>query len=137
MIQNKFIKNLYHTLSSLTPVVIIDFALLWGFYRSLSFENNYGIWLLIFAVLLLVGFFTFGFYFIFQTVIINEHGIQINLLSHRIRFVPWSEVEGICLTNRNRNPVYLLTIKNGANLLLDGRKKIKKALVHYSSFLIE
>ena len=81
MLKNKFFKNLFQSISAFVAIFVVYIPCIFGFFESLKYESNLG-WILLVAPLsLYVLFFLFGFYWIFQKVIIDERGIKITLLN--------------------------------------------------------
>ncbi len=132
MIKNTFIKNWYQVISYFLVIMVFVGILLLGYFASLDFESNNGWYLLVIALALIVLFFGIGFYWIFQTVEIDEKGIRTKLFRKTIRCVSWEKVTDIRYTGVARNSVYAISIENEKNLNLDARKSIKKAIAHYA-----
>lgn len=82
---------------------------------------------------LIASFFIFGFYFIFQKVIINEDGIKIVLIHKLMREHKWEEIETIEEANIMKNPALRIKLFNGSEIHLDNRKKIVNAIEKYSN----
>ncbi len=132
MIKNTFIKNWYQVISYFLVIMVFVGILLLGYFASLDFESNNGWYLLVIALALIVLFFGIGFYWIFQTVEMDEKGIRTKLFRKTIRTVSWEKVTDIRYTGVARNSVYAISIENEKNLNLDARKSIKKAICHYA-----
>lgn len=132
MIKNKFYKNLYQSISFFSVIVIFVFFLLLGFIVSLNYEYGSGWILLVIAVSLIILFFLFGFYWIFQRVIINEEGVKIFFLKKVIKKYTWDEVESIEEANIMRNPALNIKMMNGSEVHLDKRKAIIRTIEFYS-----
>ena len=75
--KHKFYKNLFQTISYFAVIILFEVFLLIGFFTSLSYGQNFGWILLIISLSLIALFFLIGFYWIFQIVSIDEHGIKI------------------------------------------------------------
>ena len=82
---------------------------------------------------LIASFFIFGFYFIFQKVIINEDGIKIVLIRKLMREHKWEEIETIEEANIMKNPALRIKLVNGSEIHLDNRKIIVNAIEKYSN----
>lgn len=132
MIKNSFIKNLYQVISNFSVIMVFVGALLLGYLASLDYESGNGWYLLVIALALIVLFFGIGFYWIFQTVEIDEKGIRTKLFRKTIRNISWKNVTDIRYTSVARNPAYVISIANEKNLNLDARKSIKIAIGHYA-----
>ena len=132
MKKNIFLKNLYQIISFALVISIFIFFLLLGYFVSLNYENNNGWYLLLIAGVLIASYFIIGFYWIFQTVEIDEKGIKIKILGKNIRNVKWDNIIEIKYASVMRNPAYVLLIKNEKNINLDSRKSIKKAMIYYA-----
>ena len=85
---------------------------------------------------LIASFFIFGFYFIFQKVIINEDGIKIVLIHKLMREHKWEEIETIEEANYMKNPALIINLVNGSEIHLDNRKIIVNAIEKYSNIKI-
>ena len=132
--KHKFFKNLYPTVSWFLTICVLVFFLLFGYFESLSYENGGQGWLLlVFAGSVIVLFFLVGFYWIFQTVEIDQTGITTKIFKKTIRKVDWNSVEDIRYANVMRNPAYVLKIKNEKNLNLDCRKQIRIAIAYFGN----
>ena len=132
MKKSTFIKNLYQIISCFLVIMVFVVSLLLGFFASLDSENNNGWYLLIIAFSLIVLFFIFGGYWIFQTVEIDAKGIKTKIFKKIIRSVSWDDITEIKYASVMRNPAYVLSIDNEKNLNLDSRKSIKKAMNYYA-----
>ena len=130
--KQKFVKNLFQTVSYFAVLVIFEVILLGGFWTSLSYEHNFGWILLIVALSLVVLFFLVGFYWVFQQVYIDESGIKIFFAKKIIKQYEWKEINTIEETNIMRNPAIRIKMFNGTEIHLDKRKSIIKALEKYS-----
>lgn len=134
MIKNKFFKNLYQSLCFFASVLVIICLIL--FVHSLEFGINTAWILLCGAAALIILFFVIGFYWIFQTVIIDEKGIKIVLINKTIRECAWNEIESIERTNYMRNPALEIKLLNDSKIHLDDRKSIRKSIAIYSKDII-
>lgn len=132
MIKNTFIKNWYQVISYFLVIMVFVGILLLGYFASLDFESNNGWYLLVIALALIVLFFGIGFYWIFQTVEIDEKGVRTKLFRKTIRNVSWESITDIQCTSVARNPAYTISLENEKNLNLDARKSIKNAIGHYA-----
>lgn len=132
MKKNIFLKNLYQIISFALVISIFIIFLLLGYFVSLNYENNNGWYLLLIAGVLIASYFIIGFYWIFQTVEIDEKGIKIKILGKNIRNVKWDNIIEIKYASVMRNPAYVLLIKNEKNINLDSRKSIKSAMIYYA-----
>ena len=132
--KHKFFKNLYQTVSWFLTICVLVFFLLFGYFESLSYGNNGQGWLLlVFTGSVMVLFFVIGFYWIFQTVEIDQTGITTKIFKKTIRKVDWNSVEDIRYSNVMRNPAYVLKIKNEKDLNLDCRKQIRRAIIYFGN----
>ena len=123
----KIIKNLYQTLSALAAVAIIDLALLAGFIFSLFKEQpNYG-WI----ALVIILYFIIGFYWIFQTVVIDEKGIRVKFFNKTLKEFDIKDIECFAIGNKYRNTIIAIQRKDGARLNIDKRKKALECLKFY------
>ena len=132
MKKNIFLKNLYQIISFALVISIFIIFLLLGYFVSLNYENNNGWYLLLIAGVLIASYFIIGFYWIFQTVEIDEKGIKIKILGKNIRNVKWDDIIEFKYASVMRNPAYVLIIKNEKNINLDSRKSIKNAMIYYA-----
>ena len=132
-----FLKNLYQIISFALVISIFIIFLLLGYFASLNYENNNGWYLLLIAGVLIASYFIIGFYWIFQTVEIDEKGIKIKILGKNIRNVKWDNMIEIKYASVMRNPAYVISIGNEKNLNLDSRKSIKKAMIYYAPQVIK
>ena len=137
MLKNKFLKNLYQTVSNLGVVVVLEIPIIAGYLNSLQFDENYGWILLIISAIIAFLYFGIGFYWIFQKVIITNNSIRIIFLGKTIREYLWTDVANIKKSNHLRNPALKITLKNGNFLYLDDRKKIRYAITTISKIDIE
>lgn len=137
MLKNKFLKNLYQTVSSLGVIVVLEIPIIGGFLYSLQLDENYGWILLIISAIIAFLYFGIGFYWIFQKVIITNNSIRIIFLGRTISEYLWTDVANIKKSNHLRNPTLKITLKNGNFLYLDDRKKIRYAITTISKIDIE
>lgn len=137
MLKNKFLKNLYQTVSSLGVIVVLEIPIIGGFLYSLQLDENYGWILLVISAIIAFLYFGIGFYWIFQKVIITNNSIRIILLGRTISEYLWTDVANIKKSNHLRNPTLKITLKNGNFLYLDDRKKIRYAITTISKIDIE
>lgn len=130
--KQKFYKNLFQTMSYFAVIILFEVFLLIGFFTSLSYGQNFGWILLIISLSLIVLFFLIGFYWIFQIVSIDEHGIKILFKSRMIKQLKWEEIDTIEEANIMRNPALRIKAFDGSEIHLDKRKQIVKAIEIYS-----
>lgn len=132
--QQKFIKNLYQTLCCFIPcVIIIPFSCVISFIGIKEESFQYAVIIISIIVGVLFLFFLVGCYWMFQTIVIDEDGIQVKLFKKILRKVEWNEVEDIVYGSVNKGPVYIFKIKEALDLNIDCRKKIKKSLYYYGN----
>ena len=130
--KKQFLKNLFQSITFFSVIFLLDILLLWGFIESLKYKPNNGWILLAIAFFLLAMFLFVGFYWIFQTVEINDRGIKIRFFSKCIKIIVWKNVEKIEYGTVMRNPAYIITLKDKTKLNLDARKQIGLLLNTYS-----
>lgn len=123
MLKHKFYKNLFQTISCFAVIMVFEILLLVGFFASLSYGQNFGWILLIISLSLIVLFFLIGFYWIFQKVSIDESGIKIYFMNKIVKQLKWEEIDIIEEANIMRNPAIRIKALNGAQIHLDKRKK--------------
>ena len=126
MLKHKFYKNLFQTISYFAVIMVFEILLLVGFFVSLSYGQNFGWILLIISISLIVLFFLIGFYWIFQKVSIDESGIKIYFMNKIVKQLKWEEIDIIEEANIMRNPAIRIKALNGAQIHLDKRKKLLK-----------
>ena len=131
MLKHKFYKNLFQTISCFAVIMVFEILLLVGFFVSLSYGQNFGWILLIISLSLIVLFFLIGFYWIFQKVSIDESGIKIYFMNKIVKQLKWEEIDIIEEANIMRNPAIRIKALNGAQIHLDKRKKIIKVIEIY------
>ena len=132
MLKHKFYKNLFQTISYFAVIMVFEILLLVGFFVSLSYGQNFGWILLIISLSLIVLFFLIGFYWIFQKVSIDESGIKIYFMNKIVKQLKWEEIDTIEEANIMRNPVLKIKAFDGTEIHLDKRKQIVKAIEIYS-----
>ena len=132
MLKHKFYKNLFQTISYFAVIMVFEILLLVGFFVSLSYGQNFGWILLIISLSLIVLFFLIGFYWIFQRVSIDEGGIKIYFMNKIIKQLKWKEIDIIEEANIMRNPALKIKAFDGTEIHLDKRKQIVKAIEIYS-----
>ena len=76
--------------------------------------------------------FLIGFYWIFQIVSIDEHGIKILFKRKIVKQLKWEEIDTIEEANIMRNPALRIKAFDGSEIHLDKRKQIVKAIEIYS-----
>ena len=126
MLKHKFYKNLFQTISYFAVIMVFEILLLVGFFASLSYGQNFGWILLIISLSLIVLFFLIGFYWIFQKVSIDEGGIKIYFMNKIVKQLKWEEIDIIEEANIMRNPAIRIKALNGTQIHLDKRKKLLK-----------
>ena len=131
MLKHKFYKNLFQTISCFAVIMVFEILLLVGFFASLSYGQNFGWILLIISLSLIVLFFLIGFYWIFQKVSIDESGIKIYFMNKIVKQLKSEEIDIIEESNIMRNPAIRIKALNGAQIHLDKRKKIIKVIEIY------
>ena len=131
MMQKRFYKNLYQSISWGISCAVLITAILAGYCASLQYGENDGWILLVFAASIALMFFLIGFYWIYQTIEIDQNGIHIKLLWKTIRTDSWSDVISIEEKTVMKNPAFVITIRNQKHLNLDRRKKIMNAIILY------
>ena len=131
MLKHKFYKNLFQTISYFAVIMVFEILLLVGFFVSLSYGQNFGWILLIISLSLIVLFFLIGFYWIFQRVSIDEGGIKIYFMNKIVKQLKWEEIDIIEEANIMRNPAIRIKALNGTQIHLDKRKKIIKVIEIY------
>ena len=119
MLKNKFFKNLFQSISVFVAISLIYIPCTFGFFESLKYASNLG-WIL------------FGFYWIFQKVIIDERGIKITLLNKILKERKWDEIDYIEETNFMKNPAIMIKLIDGSEIYLDRRKSIIILIEIYS-----
>jgi hypothetical protein len=80
----------------------------------------------------LILFFSLGFYWIFQMVIIDNEGVKILFCKKIIKECSWDKIENIEEANIMKNPALRIRIAGGSELHLDKRKRIISAIEFYS-----
>ena len=131
MLKHKFYKNLFQTISYFAVIMVFEILLLVGFFVSLSYGQNFGWILLIISLSLIVLFFLIGFYWIFQKVSIDESGIKIYFMNKIVKQLKWEKIDIIEEANIMRNPAIRIKALNGTQIHLDKRKKIIKVIEIY------
>ena len=126
MLKHKFYNNLFQTISYFAVIIVFEILLLVGFFASLSYGQNFGWILLIISLSLIVLFFLIGFYWIFQKVSIDEGGIKIYFMNKIVKQLKWEEIDIIEEANIMRNPAIRIKALNGTQIHLDKRKKLLK-----------
>ena len=129
--KKRFIKNLYQILSfSLCALILILPILCMPLLAN--FTNKTANSLALYSTLIVIlSFFFLGFYWIFQTVEIDEAGIKVYFLSKTLRDISWKQIESIRIGGVMKNPAFVIKISGQKDLNLDKRKAIKKALELY------
>ena len=138
MLKHKFYKNLFQTISYFAVIMVFEILLLVGFFVSLSYGQNFGWILLIISLSLIVLFFLIGFYWIFQRVSIDESGIKIYFMNKIVKQLKWEEIDIIEEANIMRNPAIRIKALNGTQIHLDKRKKIIKVIeIYYQKKIVK
>lgn len=137
LMKQKFYKNLFQTLSFLAVIMVLELILLLAFFESLSYEDSSGWILLVISLALMILFFLIGFYWIFQTVLIDETGIKIVLIRKKLKEVKWEEIDTMKKANIMRNPAIRIKTFGGTEIHLDQRKSIIKVIETNSKRIIE
>ena len=132
MLKHKFYKNLFQTISYFAVIMVFEILLLVGFFVSLSYGQNFGWILLIISLSLIVLFFLIGFYWIFQIIYFDESGIKILFKNRIVKQLKWEEVDTIEEANIMRNPALKIKAFDGTEIHLDKRKQIVKTIEIYS-----
>ena len=122
----RYLKNRFQIISFLISMLIFIFASL----LALIILKDKALALFIaaipVAIILLCSI--LGFYVVFQFVSFDEIGIHIYLLRKEIRIINWVDVVEIQESCIYRGDVYSIKSKDGKELNLDRRKKIKKEI---------
>lgn len=131
MVKNRFIKNLFQSISWGVSCFVLITAILAGYFASLQYGSSNSWILLAFAVGIVLLFFLIGFYWIFQTIEIDQQGIYVRILQKTIRTIYWTDVVNIEAKTVMKNPAYVVTVRGQTHLNLDRRKKIRNAISQY------
>lgn len=78
-------------------------------------------------------YFGFGFYVVFQKVIINSEGIEIWLFKRCIKKYTWNSISKIENSHHMRNPALKITLQNDEVFYLERRKPIIRVIEFYSN----
>ena len=92
---------------------------------------------IIIPFILYLMYFGVGFYCVFQTVIINNEGIEIWLFKKCLKKYPWNKISRIEESWHMRNPALKITLVNDYEIYLEKRKPIIRAIEYYSAIKIE
>lgn len=133
MVKNKFLKNLYQTISWGISCIVLILAILAGYFMSLQQGSNDGWILLVFTAGVALLFFAIGFYWIFQTIEIDSNGIYVKILGKTVRTIFWYDVVCVEAKTVMKNPAYVVIVRDQKRLNLDRRKKILDAINLYSN----
>ena len=133
MVKNRFLKNLYQTISWGISCIVLILPILAGYFMSLQQGSNDGWILLVFTAGVVLLFFAIGFYWIFQTIEIDSNGIHVKILSKTIRTIFWHDMVCIEAKTVMKNPAYVVIVRDQKRLNLDRRKKILDAINLYSN----
>lgn len=85
------------------------------------------------AVGIILLFFAIGFYWIFQVIEIDQHGICVKILQKTIRKISWDAVVIIEEKTVMKNPAYVVIVRNPKPLNIDRRKKVLDAINLHSN----
>ncbi|MDE7105617.1 MAG: hypothetical protein K2O22_00450 [Anaeroplasmataceae bacterium] len=132
MPRKKFIKNLYQILCAAIPSIVI-LVLVWIIIIITTKGIKYQDRVIILSIIggtIFLGL-IIGCYWMFQTIVIDENGIQVKFLKKILRKVKWDEVEDIICSWTMRSPIYRIKVKESNDLNLDRRKKIKNSIMFY------
>lgn len=86
------------------------------------------LWIMFGVGVIVLLYIFIGFYWLFQTVTIDDSGIFIYFFHKVVRKVSWKEIESIEKCSHLTNPALRLTVHNQKPLFLDRRKKIISAI---------
>lgn len=92
---------------------------------------------IIIPFILYLMYFGVGFYWVFQTVIINNEGIEIWLFKKCLKKYPWSSILRIQEYRYMRTPSLKITLGFDNEIYLEKRKSIVKTIKCYSDIKIE
>lgn len=137
MSKTKFYKNLYQSISYFSIIMVFEIVILIGFFTSLNYESNSGWILLILSIVLIVLYFIVGWYWIFQKVYIDHNGIKIVLFNKTLRENKWEDIKNIEEATIMRNPALKIKFIDGSEIHLDNRKSIIKTIEKYIQKNIE
>lgn len=126
----KFAKNLFQTLCNSLGLLFMCLVLTF-FCLIQKTESDVLILVAIAMIGPIVLYFAIGFYWIFQTVIIDEKGISVLFFKKTLTQFAWEDIVSIEKSNIYRNPIYKIVKSDGKELNLDKRKKIKNAIELY------
>lgn len=133
--KNKFVKNLFQSLSFGGCVIVLIIPLICGYYIGVKNASNqfYFNILLFLTIALVFIYFIVGFYWIFQVVEFSEKGINIKLLKKELKFIYWSDITSIEKTSKMRNPAIKIISKQFI-ICLDDRKSILNIINYYKKW---
>ena len=132
MVPNRFYKNVYQSISWGGSAAVLIFFLLLGYFESLTYDEPGNSWLLlVFSAGIILLFFAIGFYWIFQVIEIDQHGICVKILQKTIRKISWDAVVIIEEKTVMKNPAYVVIVRDQKPLNIDRRKKIFDAINLY------
>lgn len=129
--KNKFFKNFFQLLCYCIGMLFIWILVLVVIFVGEG-DKNLIFFILLNLSLITILFFLFGFYVMFQKVIIDENGIKILFFKRVVNQCSWTDVQSIEKFNYMNNSTYTIKLYNGKKIHLERRKAIKKALVYYS-----
>lgn len=125
----KYLKNGYQIMCFLLSMLIFVFLSLLTFLEGASKFIALFIAVIPVAIILLCSI--LGFYIVFQFVSFDEIGIHIYLLRKKIRTINWMDVVEIQESYIYCGPIYSIKTKDGKEINLDRRKKIKEEIDKY------
>lgn len=125
----KYLRFRYQIVCFLLSMLIFVFLAI----LALFIERSIKLFLLILGIVpgTIIFYSICLFYLVFQFVYFDTEGIHILLLKKELKLIKWKEIENIQETYKYRSPVYCLKLKNGKEVILDRRKKIKEELDKY------
>lgn len=131
--KNKFIKNLHQIIIFGLCEIIIILPLIGILILMYNYDVKYSligiIWIII--VLLIILYFLIGFYWIFQTVIVNDSGLTIKLFNKTLRNIKWENIQSIEYGSVMRHSALIIKLFDDKNINLDYRKPILNNIKNY------
>lgn len=137
MLEEKFFKNLYQTISWFGVILVLEIPVIAGYLCSLQFGDNNGWLLLVVSAIIVFLYFSIGFYWFFQKVIISRNGIKIVFLGKTLKEYLWNDVDNIVRSSYIKNPALKIILRNSSFFYLDDRKKVRYAISAVSKIHIE
>lgn len=122
-----FLKNFIELASTFVSVLILDLILFMGVIFVFPIFYIF-LWIMFGVGVITLLYIFIGFYWLFQTVTIDDSGISIYFFHKVIRKVSWKEIESIEKCSHLTNPALRLIVHNQKPLFLDRRKKIISAI---------